>query len=421
MRPLFALISNVSLCALGALGMAAPPVWCARQGQVRPADLSVLPQKFQIVFRDPESGGYALYGTLNDGAISAQSVLVTFLQLQGSRSQHPLRLFDGPLHPRAVVADRADKNLQAFFSGTRNRTPVLGLISLSVAGKGSLTLLFDRADVFANSFGRLRQGLGEAAEREVETPLYPLTLADGSRISLPQGWNVTGVHSGSVDLAGPNGEGMSLGAATSVYQYVPPYMPQNYVMQAPCCDPVRAFLVLSRGLAPGAQIVESQPTPWPNGQAAYLLFATPKFGRSYLNYWLVVAMPGYSDPWTLYISGFSAPEPVFRQEFPMMLRIWGSYSVNPAVFAERLEHAARAMKATNEMMQETMANASRIQNSCNEGWDQVIRGVESLENGRTGERLPEVANSLAQPMADALSRETGDPWGIVPASELIPR
>jgi hypothetical protein len=433
MKKLPAIDLNLRLCVLCVLCMAVRPASAAPHGSVQAADLSVLPEQFQVVFRDTQTGGYALYGTLNSGATSAQSVLVTFLQLQGSRNRRALRLFDGLPQLQAVVADRPDHNLQALFSATRLGTPVLGVISLSVEGKGSLTLLYDRADAFATSFDRLRKGLAETAGRRSETPLYPMTLADGSAISLPQGWYVKSTGRGSVDLAGPNDEGMSLGAAASVYSYVQPlpYMPPNYVLQAPCCDPVRAYVALFPQMAAGAQrlgvppstlerIVESAPTPWPNGQAAYILVAVRQQGRPYLHYYLVVALPGYTDPWTIYISGFSAPEGIFRQEFPMMLKVWGSYSVNPAIFAERLQHAAQAMKATNEMMRATMANTSRIENSCNEGWDQVIRGVQTIENTRTGERAT-FPNTLAQRLADSLSADTGQPWRIVPASELIPR
>jgi len=90
----------------------------------------------------------------------------------------------------------------------------MGVVSVSLDGGGSVSLLFDRPDSFANSFLRLRQALAQNEGRgHTEVLLYRTTLGDGSSISLPRGWNVTNVGRGAVDLEGPYGEEMSLGAA----------------------------------------------------------------------------------------------------------------------------------------------------------------------------------------------------------------
>jgi hypothetical protein len=362
--------------------------------------------------------------------------LLAVFQAQGSRNLHRFRFFDDIPHLQAVVADRIDQNVQAMFSATRQGTRVLGVVSVSLDDGGAVSLLFDRPDSFSNSFLRLRQALAQNEGRgQMEVPLYRTTLADGSSISLPRGWNVTNVGRGAVDLEGPHGEEMSLGAAASVYRQVQPlpYMPANYVLQAPCCDPVRAYVtlfpqiaaILTQRLGKPPQfldrIVEYQATAWPRGQAAYILSASRMGGRTRLNYLLVAAIPAYSDPWTVYMSGLSAPEEVFRKELSSMLKIWGSYSVNPAIFAERLQHAAVTMKATAEIMRATMAESSRAFRSCHEGWDQVIRGVQTIEDTRTGGRIKDVDNTISQKLADQLSADAGQPWVIVPPSRLIPR
>ena len=102
-----------------------------------------------------------------------------------------------------------------------------------------------------------------------------------------------------------------------------------------------------------------------------------------------------------------------------MLKVWASYSVNPAIFAERLQHAAQTMKATGEMMRATMAKTSLAFQSAHEGWDQVIRGVQTIEDTRTGDRIT-LDNSASQNLADWLSTDTGHPWVIVPPARLIP-
>jgi hypothetical protein len=404
----------------------------APQSGVKSADWSVLPQTYKLV-RDPQGGGAAVYGTLDGEARSAQSILLAVLEVQGTQNQHPFHLFDDVPYLQAVVADRTDQNVQAMFSAKRQGTHVLGVVSVSLDDR-SVIFLFDRPDSLSNSFPRLRQALAQKLGRErTEMPLYPTTLADGSSISLPVGWKATHVGRGSVDLAGPNGEEMSLGAAAPVYRNVQrlPYMPAGYVLQAPCCDPVRAYVALFPQVAAATtkslgkppqfldQIVEYLPTAWPSGQAAYILSASRMGGRPYLNYLLLAAIPGYSDPWTVYISGVFAPAEIFPEELPTMLRVWVSYSVNPAIFAERLQHAAQTMKATAEMMRATMTRTSLAFQSAHEGWDQVIRGVQTIEDTRTGERLT-FDNTASQRLADRLSTDTGHPWVIVPPSRLIP-
>jgi hypothetical protein len=390
---------------------------------VQPADMSVLPQRYQS-YRDPQGSGMAVYGVLNGNPRSAGSVLLALLEA---------RTFDDLPVLQTVVADQGDQHVQALFSARMNGTPVLGVATVDLGDSGgSVTLLFDRPQSFRYSFSRLRQGLAKSGGRHrAEVPLEPIRLADGSALSIPQGWRVSAQGRGSVDLDGPNGEAISLGAAAPVYNRVQrlPYMPAGYVFQAPCCDPVRAYVALVPQISAAMQklgrppqqlvgIVESQPTAWGAGQAAFLLTELRIGGRPYLNYALVAAMPSYSDPWTVYISAVAAPEEIFGDEFSMMLKVWGSYTINPAVFAERLQHAAQTMKETQQMMRDTMAETSRAMQSAHEGWDQVIRGVQTIENTNTGRRWT-VDNEWSQQLVDRLSTDTGNHWRIVPSSELV--
>jgi hypothetical protein len=58
-----------------------------------------------------------------------------------------------------------------------------------------------------------------ARPRGKATPLHPVGLADGSVISIPEGWRITTSSRGAVDVAGPSGEGSanSLGDAIDFY------------------------------------------------------------------------------------------------------------------------------------------------------------------------------------------------------------
>jgi len=122
-----------------------------------------------------------------------------------------------------------------------------------------------------------------AAAAAYSQTLKTTVLADGSTVGLPPYWWVAAQNPGSMDLKGPRGEGISLGAALPVYSSPPgPAMGAYRPMVAPCCDPVRATYALApqiaRGLRAARQpapelrrVVASQPASAPSGQAAYLL------------------------------------------------------------------------------------------------------------------------------------------------------
>jgi hypothetical protein len=91
--------------------------------------------------------------------------------------------------------------------------------------------------------------------------------------------------------------------------------------------------------------------------------------------------------------------------------------VNPQVFKDRLVQAAETMQETRRIMRAGQANATRASLSAAGGWDEYIRGVQTIE-GSDGRRH-HVDNSYAQRLVDALNgRDTG-PWRVVPTSELV--
>jgi hypothetical protein len=310
--------------------------------------------------------------------------------------------------------------------------PVSGVIGVELAnGGGSVSVLFDRPASLGASFPRLRAQLAaHSGSARPAAVLQPTRLGDGSTISLPQDWRVTSVGKGSIDLSGSRGEMMSLGAAAPVYSTMPrlPGMPANYLLTAPCCDPVRAMVALfpqlaSIGLRYGGspmqfgRVVEAQPVQAPSGQAAYILSEITIAGRPSLMFNLIVAMPGAMNPWTYYTSGMSAPADVFKQEFGTMLEIWHSYSVNPQVFQDRLDHAAKTMQETWNILRATQANATRASLAAAEGWDEYVRGVQTIGNGDG--TLHQVDNSYAQRLVDALNANGNGNWRVIPASEWV--
>jgi hypothetical protein len=258
--------------------------------------------------------------------------------------------------------------------------------------------------------------LGPAASAQLQQTQLP----DGSTIGVPAGWQVTTANQGSLDMQGPRGEGISLGAALPVYTQSPgPYIPGYSPAVASCCDPVRSTAELAPQIEQGARahgipaahlrrILEAQETQWQRGRAAYILSESELNGQTVLSYGLVAAMPTGGTQWMYYVSMVSAPEPVFRQELPLMLEVWKSWSVSSSVMRDRLDHAARSMQQTWDILRSGSSHATEVAHRCANGQDDYIRGVMTIENVRSGEQR-KVPNDQAEGWV-----RSGE-WKYVPA------
>jgi len=251
--------------------------------------------------------------------------------------------------------------------------------------------------------------------------LQQTVLADGSTIGLPARWVVTAQHAGSLDARGPRGEGLSLGAALSVYSPPGPPPLLNYrPAVAPCCDPVRATVVLAPQIAAMAraagqsaadlrQVLEAQPVAVPRAQAAYLLSELDMQGHRILHYSYVLCAPTGMGQWMYYISEVGAPESVFRDEFPLLIAIWKSWSVNPEVEQQRLQHAIEANKEASNIYQSAMQHSRDAHQKAACATDDLVRGQIEIVNPRTGKHR-KVPNDTANRWIDA-------GWEYVPASQ----
>jgi len=378
---------------------------------------------------DPQGTGRVLAGSFSGNARSATEAARGILSsLRG--------YFDNAPEIHTAARTDTDRQVQAFFSATIQNVPVVGVIGVELNGSGgTVAVIFDRAGSLRNSYARLR---GKSAA--VEQPrLNPVNLPDGSHIEIPAGWRIAASGKGTVDVAGPNGESVSLGAAAPVYTQAPRSpipgvaIPDNYVLSGPCCDPVRALTALTPQFSAMAQkmglpslqltrVLDAQPTQSPvnGGQAAFVFAEIQVGGRpSQSLAWIMAAPTGYGQ-WVYYISNVTAPKEVFAGEAQTLLAIWKSYSTNPAVFAERLDNAVKSMNAATQSVLEAGREASRVRSAVNERWDQVIRGVDTVENSTTGRRY-QVDNVHARDLVDGLNQTGNGNWRVVPLDDLAPR
>ena len=249
--------------------------------------------------------------------------------------------------------------------------------------------------------------------------LKTTVLADGSTVGLPPYWWVAAQNPGSMDLKGPRGEGISLGAALPVYTSAPAIGAYQRAV-APCCDPVRATYALApqiaRGLRAARQpapelrrVVASQPVSAPGGQAAYLLMELDLNGHKIMQYAYILCSPTGLNQWMYYVSGVGAPEPIFRDELPLMIEIWKSWSINPEVLHQRLQHAVETMKETWEIYRSTQARSQDAHHRAACATDDLVRGQIEIENPQTGEHK-KVRN-------DGAEWWINQGWNYVPASK----
>lgn len=388
------------------------PVPPAASG-IPPAARSLLPTKVQIL-RDAQGTGIVIYGGLTGKAESALAVLAGFFVYS--------QAFDRSPSVQLILGDRDDRRVQALFTAVAGGGPVSGVAVIALSdGGGDVSVFYDFVGSFPASFPRLQHALSQSGGTGT-VPLAPVGLSDGSTIGAPRDWRLIGQGTGSVDLLGPLGELVSLGNAVPVNSRGPGGT------QTPCCDPVKSLQAVYPQLAATEQrlgfpaqqltgIIDSQPAEAaPGGEAAFVLANLNVGGRPYAYLALVQAVAGFTDPWTLTLSGAMAPQPVFAAELPTLMRIWGSHSVNPPGFGDRLRQAAEAMDATAQMLQTAITARETPDYNASPGWKPIIDSLQPVEGqGASGYRLED---SLAQPLARQISKETGHSWKVVPLAEF---
>lgn len=329
------------------------------------------------------------------------------------------------------IADERDQHAQAFFSTTLKRQPVTGVVAAASAGKPAFTALFDRPRSLGGSLARLAPGLPgfELAARGSGglPPMRRVELPDRSgTIELPEGWRLVAGQKGSCDVAGPRGETLSLGAAAPVWTN--PMARVSGLFVAPFSEPVTALKTLSPQIAAALtragqpaprllRVIESQPIRSPLGRAALILYESDLGGRRYLSLALVITSVTGAEQWMYYYSGATAPAEHFARQLPLLRAIWESFSVSPGELQRRMDEAVQSMQETWGMLRDAQSNATRASLNAAEGWDQVIRGVQTIEP-RSGFRA-EVPHDKTQQWVDRLNETGTGRWRVVPMAELI--
>lgn len=357
--------------------------------------------------------GRVLYTTLSGSHSATKLAQAVRIGIQG--------YFDAPPVFQAGVRNPGDTQFQAAFSARLGGVPVVGLLVVTITGQngGGAALLFDSRSRARQSFPAMQKALvGSGGQgRPTSAPLSRTPLPDGSGyVGLAPGWRVVNSYKGTADIAGPGGTVMGLGG----YQLAVPAQLAQYPgyqggVPISTTDPVGAMVEAAAHQGIRIQVLDRRPTPWQNGQAAFVRYWANVGGTRMDGFGLFALMQYDTNSYIFYQSYVYAPSQVFSQILPTALQTWASWSINPAVYTERLMAAAQSMRETGDIITSAYNDRQRTYDSINKGWDQYIRDTATLEY-IDGRRTEDVSANFA----NWLVKEDPVNWRIVPASELIP-
>jgi hypothetical protein len=390
------------------------------------------PAGFQMVSRT-QSGGQSFQLTFQ--ATGNTTARTSFKGLY----PHIGRYFDAPPVLVGAYGDATGRSLQAFFRASYRGARVIGMVLIGISGaEAKAAFLFDDARVFGRSFSQLSRGLAPAATEgagggEVQPLGRPLPLTrtmfpDGSgAMGLPAGWKIGSSWKGIVDATGPNGQLIIFGYYQQVMvsyfgqrPQIPGFLTGPYRAPAAALaayvDSYTGF-ALSRGQGK-MRIIEQVPVQGAGGQSAYISYDVELQGRVARGLALISTAPIDQTTWVYYMSSVATPRERFAQDFPTMWEMWKSWTVNPAVFRERMDSAIRSMRETFRILQESHANTQRTYDRTNLAWSQTIRGVTTIENTVSGWR-GDVETRHVDEIVRQLN-ENGYQYRVVPLPELIP-
>ncbi|MFQ5708941.1 MAG: hypothetical protein ACE5HO_15900 [bacterium] len=323
--------------------------------------------------------------------------------------------FDDRLTSFEGFRDHQDQQAQTTFWGSFGGDAIAGVAVSSVQLSGGIVgVVFDRRERLANTINPLMATLektvssaGGAQPRKRQTVNWHTAyLPDGSgQIRLPERWRITSSYKGAVDVAGAEGERMSLGIGLPVATPEAATNPLTGTRMSGALvsyptDPINALRTLSPQIAqfnaqfnPQApqisdvRIIESSPVQSPtNGRAAFVLYDVGVNGAPYRVLSFIDCSPAVAGYWTFYYSTVTAPVNQFAAKLPIMLQAWSNWNVNPQVFQERLNRAISSMKQTYRLLNEANQYRQRTFDNTLADWTEVFRGTRIVRDTRTGEQ-----------------------------------
>jgi hypothetical protein len=340
------------------------------------------------------------------GERSARRLAQQSLQMLAAGLDRPPRTLGG-------MVSQEDNAAMLSFAGHQRGVLVQGYLVAQISPQGyTVAVALDEPQRLARSGPALlaaadaATGGGRAAGPSPYANLKWNRVPFGTgTLDLPLGWQIVGAGNGAVDVVGPGGEVLGLGAATQVMtpqaaqQFAVTGMaPQMFVAPA-MQDPMAAFQAVQPQIerfnaSMGApvvrltRVIEADRIPFPGMTAA--LIASEGVGsmgnRPYRKLALVAAGGVMANGnWLYYTSEVYAPTELYPHALPVMLKIWNSWTVDKKVLMERLISASKSMRDTQDILNSTEANRQQSQDRLSTAWGHHLRGtvvVADTDRGR---------------------------------------
>lgn len=339
------------------------------------------------------------------GERSARQLVQQSLQLLAAGLDRPPRALGG-------MQSKDDDAAMLSFAGHHQGRLVQGYVVVQVTARGyTVAVAMDEPARLARSGPLLlaaadASGGGGAAGPSPYRNLAWTSVPFGTgQVSLPQGWRVVGQFQGAVDIAGPNGEALSLGTASQVMtpqaaqQFAAVGMPVQMYVAPATQDPLAAFRTVQPQieqfiLRSGGAVVrlsrvrESERVEFGSMSAGLIASeGTGMGGQPYRKLALVAAGGVMANGnWLYYTSEIYAPAELYPHALPVMLKIWNSWTVDKKVLMERVIGAAKAMRETNDIIN---GGQQQSQDRLSEAWGHHLRGTVVVADTQTGRQSTE--------------------------------
>ena len=377
---------------------------------------------------DSQGGGQYIYGPLTGRGSMPEAIVYMLRQVHNYVGDRP--------EVGKFFQSRDGTSVSTFFTATaktRGNLPIAGLLIVSRAADGSASaaVLLDAKSHFGVSEPLLMKALsavwrplgagspGTAAPGAATSAasLVPTTGGDRSAsISLPAGWKVTSVASGTLSAAGPNGEMLYLGGLYQGFQMGPDLF-ENFVnisnqYRRKSGLSAGTYTVIGKSNVPGNAIQVMYNVDLNDGVGL-------RKGSVRLGLW---------GPRAMSVDGSNIPVRFAAEENATLLAVIRSYRQNEQMMAQLRQGAMNRVQADAARANAQSIALNQRREASNAAFDAHMDDLDRTSKinqdyilDRTVVRDSENAErgTLSNSYADSLVRSNPDRFQIVPNQDLI--
>jgi hypothetical protein len=370
--------------------------------------------------------------TLTTHKPATQSVLAVLQSVLPDLSHY----FDGKPRIAGAYEDARDhRSGGASFTAMMKGEPVKGLVSCKLSDQGvGVAVIYAKATATADDWKKLTAATpGTTLEGP---PLHAYNFPDGTgSVGLAQGWTTkAGSCNGGFVITGQADQQVTVGYTVSActpnsvdvrqHQQMNALARQMGGLQtpmntfiAPLTDPADVLSNLMPQISKRSQQhngpafaldnvkqVREIQAGAPGGKAALCRYGITISAQGQQKHREVLARVGLEPlgkgDFLLHVTSAAAPDATFQQDLPTMMAMIGSFRPNIAVISgqvhQQMENQSRWFDAQQASSKELsaayddynkdIARNSTIQSRSNDNEDEIIRGVRTVEDTRTGEK-----------------------------------